>query len=125
MVNYLRDAQCSVVRASNWYLEGHGFDSRWGLRSSFSEYFDLRTLLHYLHFIQVTNHLSFIRISHFNTLSLAQWQDTCHTYENLVYNLAHNESPIAQWLKRATDIWKVMCSTHIGGSEILFLSIFT
>ena len=26
-----------------------------GSKSSFSEYFDLRTLLHYLHFIQVTN----------------------------------------------------------------------
>ena len=26
-----------------------------GLEKSFSEYFDLRTLLHYLHFIQVTN----------------------------------------------------------------------
>ena len=38
----------SVVRASNRYLEGHGFDSRWGLKNSFSEYFDLRTLLHYL-----------------------------------------------------------------------------
>ena len=25
------------------------------LENSFSEYFDLRTLLHYLHFIQVTN----------------------------------------------------------------------
>ena len=44
----------SVVRASNRYLEGHGFNSRWGLRKN-SEYFDLRTLLHYLHFIQVTN----------------------------------------------------------------------
>ena len=26
-----------------------------GSENSFSEYFDLRTLLHYLHFIQVTN----------------------------------------------------------------------
>ena len=26
-----------------------------GSKNSFSEYFDLRTLLHYLHFIQVTN----------------------------------------------------------------------
>ena len=25
----------SVVRASNWYLEGHGFDSCWGLRKFF------------------------------------------------------------------------------------------
>jgi len=28
-----------------------------GSEKSFSEYFDLRTLLHYLHFIQVTIHL--------------------------------------------------------------------
>ena len=44
-----------MVTAYNRYLEGHGFGSRWGLREFFSEYFDLRTLLHYLHFIQVTN----------------------------------------------------------------------
>ena len=49
-------------KASNWYLEGHRFDSRWGSENSFSEYFDLRTLLHYLHFIQVSN--PFIIYSH-------------------------------------------------------------
>ena len=38
----------SVVRASNRYLEGHGFDSRCGLRNSVSEYFDLRAFLRYL-----------------------------------------------------------------------------
>ena len=45
-------------------------------------------------------------IYHFDTLSLAGWQDTCHTYKNLVYDLAHYESPIAQWLERPTGIWK-------------------
>ena len=30
-------------------LEGHGFDSRWGLRKFFFRVFDLRTLLRYLH----------------------------------------------------------------------------
>ena len=82
-------------------------------KNSFSEYFNLRTLLHYLHFI----HLSFIHIHHFDTLSLAVWQDTCHTYKNLVYDLAHHEPPIAQWLERPTGIWKVMGSTPVGGSE--------
>ena len=27
-------------------------------------------------------------------LTLAVWQDTCHTYKNLVYDPAHQESPI-------------------------------
>ena len=45
---------------------------------------------------------------------------TRHTYKNLVYNLAHHESPIAQWLERPTGIWKVMGSTPIGGSEMYF-----
>ena len=36
--------------------------------------------------------------------SLAVWQDTCHTYENLVYDLAHHQSPITQWLERPTGI---------------------
>ena len=75
------------------------------LEKSFSEYLDLRTLLRYLHFIQVTIHLSLIHIIyHFDMLSLAVWQDTCHTHQNLVYDLAHHESPIAQWLKRPTGI---------------------
>ena len=30
-----RVSHSSVVRASNQYLEGHGFDSRWGLRKFF------------------------------------------------------------------------------------------
>ena len=65
-------------------------------------------------------HLSFIRIYHFDTLSLAVWQDTCHTYKNLVYDLAPHESPIAQWLERPTGIWKVMGSTPVGCSENSF-----
>ena len=60
-------------------------------------------------------------------MSLAVWQGTCHTYKNLVYDFAHHESPIAQWLECPTGIWKVMGSTPVGGSEkrILFLSIST
>ena len=57
-------------------------------------------------------------------LSLAEWQDTCHTYKNLAYDLAHHESPIAQWLERPTGIWKVMGSTPVGGSENSFSEYF-
>ena len=70
-------------------------------------------------------HLSFIHIHHFDTLSLAVWQDTCHTYKNLVYDLVHHDSPIAQWLERPTGICKVMGSTPVGGSENFVLSIST
>ena len=51
-------------------------------------------------------------------------QDTCHTHKNLVYDLAHHESPIAQWLERPTGIWKVMGSTPVGGSENSFSEDF-
>ena len=51
-------------------------------------------------------------------------QDTCHTHKNLVYDLAHHESPIAQWLERPTGIWKVMGSTPVGGSENSFSEYF-
>ena len=54
----------------------------------------------------------------------AVWQDTCQTYKNLVDDLAHYESPIAQWLKRPTGIWKVMGSTPGGGSENSFSEYF-
>ena len=33
------DTSSSVVRASTWYLEGHGFDSRWGLGKFFFRVF--------------------------------------------------------------------------------------
>ena len=69
-------------------------------------------------------YLSFIHIYHFDTLSLAVWQDTCHTYKNLVYDLTHHESPIAQRLERPTGIWKVMGPTPVGGSENSFSEYF-
>ena len=56
--------------------------------------------------------------------SLAVWQDTSHIYKNLVYDLAHHESPIAQWLERSTDIWKVMSLTPVEGSENSFSAYF-
>ena len=40
-----------------------------GSENSFSEYFDLRTLLHYLHFIQVTNPFIICFILVYNGLS--------------------------------------------------------
>ena len=65
-----------------------------------------------------------IHIYHFHMLSLVVWQDRCHTYKNLVYDLAHHESPIAQWLERPTGIWKVMGLTPIGGWENSFSGYF-
>ena len=41
-------------------------------------------------------------------------------YKNLVHDLAHHESLIAQWLERPTGIWKVMGATPVGGSENSF-----
>ena len=97
-----------------------------GSENSFSEYFDLRMLVHYLHLSKSPIYLSFIHIYHFDTLNLAVWQDTCHRYTNLhvVYDLAHHESPIAQWFEHPTCIWKVMGSTPVGGSENSFFEYF-
>ena len=49
---------------------------------------------------------------------------TCVTHKNPVYDLAHLESPIAQWLERPTGIWKVMGSIPVGGSENSFPEFF-
>ena len=70
--------------------------------------------------MSVLIYLCYEMITFVEMLSLAVWQDTCHIYKNLVYDLAHHESPIAQWLERATGIWKVMGSTPVGGSENSF-----
>ena len=48
-------------------------------------------------------------------------------YKNLVYDLVHHESPIAQWLERPTGIMGVhgiMGSTLFGGSENSFSEYF-
>ena len=65
-----------------------------------------------------------IHIYHFDTLSLAVWQDTCHTYKNLVYDLAHHKSPIAQWLERPTGIWKVIGFDSRWGLRKFFFWVF-
>ena len=70
--------------------------------------------------LQVTN--PFIIYSHLSFRHVEQ--DTCHTYKNLVYDLAHHESPRAQWLERPTSIWKVMGSTPVGDSENSFSEYF-
>ena len=44
--------------------------------------------------------------------------------KSLVHDLAHHESPIAQWLQRSTGIWKVMGLTPVGGSENYFSEYF-
>ena len=45
-----------------------------------------------------------VHIYHFDMSSLAVWQDTCHTYRNLVYDLVHHESSVAQCLECPTGI---------------------
>ena len=59
-------------------------------------------------------------------LSLAVWQDTRHTYKNLVYDftLGH-ESPIAQWLERPTGILEGHGFDSAGGSENSFSEYLT
>ena len=74
-----------------------------GSENSFSEYFDLRMRLHYYTLSKSLIHLSFIHIYHFETLSLAVWQDTCHTCKNLVDDLAHQESPMDSSVVRAPN----------------------
>ena len=97
-----------------------------GSENSFSDYFDLRTLLHYIYTLSKSPiHLSFIHIYHFDTLSLAVWQDTFRTYKNLVYDLAHFESPIAQWLEHPTISGRSWVRLPLGAQKILFLSIST
>ena len=36
------------------------------------------------------------------------------------YDLAHHQSPIAQWLERPSGTRKVMGSTPVGGSENIY-----
>ena len=63
-----------------------------------------------LTFIQVTN--PFIIYSHllFRHVEPCSMAGHMSHISNLVYDLVHHESPIAQWLERPTVIWKVMGS---------------
>ena len=69
-----------------------------------SDWFNLRTFLHSFHFIHVTmsliifDHLSIWHIEH------CRYDRTSVTHKNLVYNLAHHESSIVQWLECPTSI---------------------
>ena len=61
--------------------------------------------------------------------------DACKTDLNLINglvtwikckcDLAHHESPIAQWLERPTGIWTVMVRLPLGAQKIIFLSVST
>ena len=46
------------------------------------------------------------------------------SHKKLVYDLAHHESPIAQWLECPTSIWKVMGSNQAGDLENSFSEYF-
>ena len=46
------------------------------------------------------------------------------TCKNLVYDLAHHEATITQWLGRPTGIWKVIGSTPVEDSENSFSEYF-
>ena len=51
-------------------------------------------------------------------------KDTCHTYKNLVYDLAHHESLKAQWLERPTGILEGHGFHSRWGLRKLFFSVF-
>ena len=84
------------TKSSKMIPGGKLFHPVGGLENSFSEHFDSRTLLHYLH---SSIHLSFIHIYHFDMLSLAVWQDTCHACKNTRYLEGHGFDP-RQGLKK-------------------------
>ena len=115
-----------MVRAFNWYLEGHGYDSRWGLRKLFFWVFRLENASSL--FTLYPNHQSIYHLFTFIILTCwaLQYGRTHVTHKNLhvVYDLAHHNSPIAQWLQHPTRIWKVMSSTPVGGSENSFSEYF-
>ena len=66
-------------------------------------------------------HLSFICIYHFDTLSLVEWQDTCHACGSLVW-------PCSPRVSRDSvvfgGVWRVMGSTPVGCTENSFPEYF-
>ena len=118
-----------TIHNLNPYYSKGWCEHLWGCRVfcqvAFSDNFDLRTLLPYLHFIQVPIHLSFINIIyHFDMLSLAVWQDTCHTHLNPVYDLASHESPITECLERPTVILEGHGFDSRWGLRKIFFRVF-
>ena len=66
-----------------------------------------------------TYHLTTFIIPTYLNLAVSR---TCVTHKNLVYDLAHHESPIVQWfIERPTGIWKVMGSTPVGARKNSFI----
>ena len=59
-----------------------------------------------------------------DSLTTELWETMEDTYKNLVYDLPHHESPIAQWLEHPTGIRKVMVLTLVGCSENSFSKYF-
>ena len=98
-----RVSHSSVVRASNLYLEGHGFDSRWGLRNFFSWVFRLDNASSL--FTLYLSHQS-IYMYHLFTFIIS----TCWASQYGRTHVAHIKSWV--WLP-------------LGAQKILFLSILT
>ena len=112
---------------SEQYLEGHGYDSHWGLRKFFFWVCQLEKASSL--FTLYPSHQSIYHLFTFiiSTRCALQYRRTHVTHirtYNLVYDIAHHESPIAQWLERPTGIWKVIGSTLVGGSENSFSEYF-
>ena len=68
----------------------------------FPSNFDLRTLLHLFHFIQVT--ISLIIYPHLSFRHIEPSLAGHLSHKNLVYDLAYHESSMGQWLERPTGI---------------------
>ena len=91
----------------------------------FSEYLTWDHFYTHFHFIQVT--ISLIMYSHlsFGHISTLQSGRTCVTHKNPVHDLAHHQSPIAQWLERSNRYsGRSWVRLPLGNSGNLFPSIW-
>ena len=79
----------------------------------------------YFHFIQVT--ISLIIYPHLSFWHIWALQDgrTRVTHMNPVYDLAHHESPIAQWLERPTGILDGHGFDSLWGTRKIFFSEYS
>ena len=101
-----------MVRASNRYLEGHGFDSRWGTRKIFFPSIRLENTSPFIFTLSKSPfHLSFIRI--FNCL-LKQKADIFFLQET--YSTIEIEN---QWRKQWRDLFFSHGMLHSKGVLIL------
>ncbi len=94
------------------------------LEKSFSRYSTWERFFIHFHFIQVAIPLNIYPHLSFRHIEPCRYGRTCVTHKNLVYDLAHHESPIAQWLERPTGILEGHgFNSRWGNSENLFPSI--